>query len=89
MWRNDGKELFYVGLNGSLMAVEVATKPAFQAGSPKPLFALPRNLENFTADIAPDGKRLLALALESLASAAAAAPVPTTIVVNWEELLKK
>jgi eukaryotic-like serine/threonine-protein kinase len=89
MWRDDGKELFYVGSDGSLMAVEVVTKPAFQAGSPKPLFALPRNSENFAVDMAPDGRRLLAVAPESLASAAAAAPAPATIVVNWEELLAR
>lgn len=89
MWRNDGKELFYVGSDGSLMTVEVGMKPAFHAGSPKLLFALPRNLENFAVDMAPDGKRLLAVAPESPASATAAAPTPTTIVVNWEELLAR
>jgi serine/threonine protein kinase/Tol biopolymer transport system component len=37
-WRRDGRELFYVAVDGSLMAVPVTTSPAFQASPPVRLF---------------------------------------------------
>jgi eukaryotic-like serine/threonine-protein kinase len=38
-WRSDGKELFYVSADRKIMSVAVKTVPAFEAGSPSPLFA--------------------------------------------------
>jgi WD40-like Beta Propeller Repeat len=40
-WRGDGKELFYVASDEKLMAVNISSKPVFQAGAPRPLFQLP------------------------------------------------
>jgi hypothetical protein len=37
-WRGDGKELFFVALDRSLMAVPVTTSPAVRVGSPTRLF---------------------------------------------------
>src|SRR5204863_5642095 len=37
-WRRDGKELFYLAPDGSLMSVPVQTVPAFRAETPVPLF---------------------------------------------------
>lgn len=37
-WRRDGKELYYLGADRSLMAVEVKTSPSFEFGKPKALF---------------------------------------------------
>ena len=37
-WRNDGRELFYLTLDGTLMAVAVNSGPAFEFGAPQPLF---------------------------------------------------
>lgn len=37
-WRRDGKELFYVALDGALMAVDVSIAGAFGAGAPRRLF---------------------------------------------------
>jgi hypothetical protein len=38
-WRTDGKELFYYGIDGKLMAVAVkANGSNFEAGSPNPPF---------------------------------------------------
>ncbi len=37
-WRRDGKELFYVTLGGTLMAVDVKGGSTFQSGTPHPLF---------------------------------------------------
>jgi serine/threonine protein kinase/Tol biopolymer transport system component len=38
-WRPDGRELFYVGLDGSMMSVRVSTGPEFTASAPVALFA--------------------------------------------------
>ncbi len=38
VWSRDGKELFYLDLDGKLMEVDVNTNATFQAAIPKPLF---------------------------------------------------
>lgn len=35
LWRRDGKELFYLSLDGKVMAVDVSTSGVFHAGVPK------------------------------------------------------
>jgi hypothetical protein len=40
-WRRDGKEILFFALDGTLMAVEVSTSPAFTAGTPHALFRAP------------------------------------------------
>ena len=37
-WRNDGRELFYLTLDGTLMAVSVNPGPTFEFRGPQPLF---------------------------------------------------
>jgi eukaryotic-like serine/threonine-protein kinase len=37
-WRHDGKELFYIAPDGTLMAVSVRTEGTFEADSARPLF---------------------------------------------------
>ena len=41
VWRQDGKELYYLTPDWEVMAVDVTTTPAFQAGTPRLLFKLP------------------------------------------------
>jgi len=43
-WRNDGKELFYLSLDGKVMSVDVKTATALEAGAPKMLFQTPMQL---------------------------------------------
>jgi Tol biopolymer transport system component len=87
-WRSDGKELFYVGLDGTLMTVDVATGSEFRPGPAKPLFKVPTSPFVTLAgvafwDAAPDGSRFLV-------------PVPVdqraeprfTVVLNWQAGLK-
>ncbi len=38
IWRSDGQELFFMTLDGTLMAVPVRKEPTFKAGAPEPLF---------------------------------------------------
>ena len=88
MWRSDGKELYYLAPDDSLMAVDVNTSStAFEAGTPKELFKAPlvplsywRNLYVPSAD----GQRFLMITPSSQAK-----PEPITMVVNWQEMLKQ
>ena len=82
IWRRDGKELLYIGLDGSAMAVEVNTSGVFKAGTPKALFRLPPGVLFW--DISPDGKRFLMAAPSGVT-----AQSPFTIVLNWQSSLKK
>ena len=83
MWRQDGKQLYYIDLDGKLMAVSLAAGSEFEAGVPKTLFqALPRG--DFAAWApSPDGKRFLFLVPETQEAA------PLTVVLNWQAGLKK
>jgi hypothetical protein len=62
-WRGDGAELFYVSLDGSLMAASVRPNERFDADSPERLIraALPGPIEPFTSNYAvtSDGQRFL------------------------------
>jgi len=63
-WRGDGKEIFYLGAKGMLMAVPVDTKDAFSTGVPAPLFpfhgrAQISSTDLFMYDVSKDGQRFL------------------------------
>ncbi|MGD1097422.1 MAG: protein kinase [Bryobacteraceae bacterium] len=83
-WRGDGRELYYRSRGGGLLAVEVATNPAFRAGNPQPLG--PLNFGNAVSAVAwdstADGKRFLRLATKS-------GPQTYNVVLNWQAGLKK
>lgn len=57
LWRGDGKEIFYLGQDGMVMAMEVTTNAGFRPGEPKPLFKVPTGVVFW--DVAPDGMRFL------------------------------
>jgi eukaryotic-like serine/threonine-protein kinase len=87
MWRRDGKELFYLKRDDTVMSVDVKTHAGdFQAGIPKPLF----QVHLITGDwrnryvVSPDGQKFL-----MLVRAGEDKPEPITVVVNWPALLKK
>jgi hypothetical protein len=63
-WRGDGKEIFYIGPNGTMMAVPVNAGESFATGSPVSLFqfnARPpiSSTDVFSYDVSKDGKRFL------------------------------
>ena len=62
-WRRDGKEIFYLSLEGKMMAVRVSGDgAAFQFSNPQFLFnATPPHLRtpNFEYDVSADGERFL------------------------------
>jgi hypothetical protein len=80
-WRNDGKELFYLTPDRSVMAVEVSTDPVFQTLVSKSLFKLPAGSAGF--DATADGKRFL-----TAVPVSDNAPAPFTVVLNWQADLK-
>jgi eukaryotic-like serine/threonine-protein kinase len=89
-WRGDGKELFYVALDGTVMSVDVSGDVAFQSGIPKPLFKpkgftpLP-NVTNW--DASSEGKKFIFVLSQS--ANAPVSPFRFTVVLNWTSLLKK
>ena len=87
VWRADGKEIFYVALDGMMMAVPVESgKNLFRPGAPKPLFQtrldLDPNLRQY--DLTADGQRFL---LNQRLPDNPEAPI--TVVFNWPRLLQK
>jgi dipeptidyl aminopeptidase/acylaminoacyl peptidase len=81
-WRGDGKELFYVASDRKLMSVDVSGNPLFKAGGPMPLFQLPAGF--IGGDVTADGRRFLIGV-----PVAQSAPVPFTVVLNWQATLRK
>jgi hypothetical protein len=81
-WRGDGKEIFYLSLEGKLMAARVAGEgPSFQSSTPELLFgATPPSLRtpSFEYDVAPDGQRFLLIE-----PAEKVEYQPLTLVTNW------
>jgi Tol biopolymer transport system component len=82
MWRDDGRELFYVSPDRRMMSVMVSSGAAFEATIPKPLFEAPISTDPNTRnryDVTGDGQRFLFVS--PLTSGALS---PTTVVVNWD-----
>jgi eukaryotic-like serine/threonine-protein kinase len=92
-WRGDGKELFFVGADGKMMAVAVkasaGARLSFETGAPLSLFdphiALAAGTLAFLYDVTADGKRFLAVNTNNVA----ASTPPLNVVVNWNAGLKK
>ena len=84
-WSRNGKELFYLTIQGELMVVDVSTTPSFRAGTPRRLFraALPRGLDGPQYSVTPDGQRILVC----MPNPETSVP-PTTVIVNWTSRLK-
>ena len=86
VWRGDGKEIFYLGLDGKMMSVMVDSGPdSLHAGPPKPLFQtrlVPGGIRQY--DVTRDGKRFL-LNVPSPDTR----DEPITVIVNWPKLLER
>jgi Tol biopolymer transport system component len=93
VWRADGKEIFFVGPDGMMMAVPVeSSENLFRPGAPKALFQTRMEVDQGIAsltfgrqyDVTPDGQRFL---LNQHVTDSTDAPI--TVVVNWPKLLEK
>src|SRR3954452_8308799 len=60
-WRNDGKELYYVARDQSVMVAEVGTSPNFTFTRPKALFRQQGPVPDRLVAVAADGQRFMAL----------------------------
>ena len=86
-WSRDGKELFYIALDGRLMAVPIraaSDRTTLDAGTPLPLFAtriiggLPGQ-GNYRQQymVSPDGQRFLVHSIVGEETS------PITVILNW------
>ncbi|MGH9385489.1 MAG: hypothetical protein ACRD2N_14505, partial [Vicinamibacterales bacterium] len=89
-WRRDGRELFYLTPDHTLVAIPVAAGRELQRGSPVALFKAIRFYESrgFGGDAiyepSPDGQRFLINRVVEDASTK-----PITVLLNWTALLPK
>jgi hypothetical protein len=80
-WRRDGKELFYLSLDGKVMSVDVKATTELETGAPKMLFQTP--MQEGVYCVTGDGKRFL------IAEPVDEASKPLTVVHNWTAGLKR
>ena len=84
-WRDDGRELYYAGLDGILMAAEIAPKAGnIEIGTIRSLGIPTVTTRGWTYDVTADGQRFLVAARPEQKSTE-----PLTLVSNWTMLLKK
>jgi Tol biopolymer transport system component/predicted Ser/Thr protein kinase len=78
-WRRDGRELFYLSVDGTLMAVPMTASPAPAAGMPVALFrsALSPSPNVPQYDVTADGSRFFVLEPSKPGGE------PITFVLNW------
>jgi Tol biopolymer transport system component/tRNA A-37 threonylcarbamoyl transferase component Bud32 len=88
-WRHDGKELFYLAPDRTLMAVDVATGATLESGTPHPLFRtqapFPGSFWRMNYDVTADGSRFLV----TTPVEGSARPSPLSVVLNWPAALRK
>ncbi|MEP6801872.1 MAG: protein kinase [Acidobacteriota bacterium] len=81
-WRADGREIYYIAPDGSVMAVPVGAGPRLDAGVAAPLFRAEAEIQNY--DALPDGSRfLVSTPLEKNPRS------PIRVIVNWTGLLAR
>ena len=85
-WRSDGKELFYLALDGTMMTVPVDATGEFHAGAPQPLFRMGAMANSYRQQFAvtKDGQRFLVNAPSQQSSGP-----QLTVVVNWIATIQK
>jgi Tol biopolymer transport system component len=87
-WREDGREIFYLGPDQTLMSVAVRGEDSFESATPTAIFKasfpllIPAYWGNYVAT--PDGQRFL---VSELVTETASTPI--NVVLNWTAGLKK
>jgi DNA-binding winged helix-turn-helix (wHTH) protein/Tol biopolymer transport system component len=79
-WRRDGRELFYLTADGSVMTIETDAKGEFRPGAAKRLFKVPGVIPEW--GVTADGRRFLFAVPVS-------PPPPFSIVRDWQAMLPK
>lgn len=85
-WRGDGKELFFLALDGTMMAAEIALGNAIRAGIPQTLFptSLSEKNDRHPYAVTKDGSRFVVPVTDPRELS-----VPLTVVLNWPALVKQ
>jgi serine/threonine protein kinase/Tol biopolymer transport system component len=83
-WRADGRELFYLDLNGAMTAVPIDLTASSPAGLPTTLFPAGAVSVNNMYAVTKDGQRFLVNKPQN-----AGATAPLTVIVNWTSTLQK
>jgi serine/threonine protein kinase/dipeptidyl aminopeptidase/acylaminoacyl peptidase len=84
-WSRDGREIFFIAPEDTLMAVDVATGSEFRVAVPRPLFRVDFKIVDigYPYDVSPDGKRFLINEVVEEGQ-----PATITVVQNWTSKLK-
>ncbi len=84
-WGRDGREIFFIAPDGTLMAVDVETGSELRASVPRPLFHAEFRMVDFgyPYDVSPDGNRFLVNELVEEEH-----PATITVVQNWSARLR-
>ena len=87
-WRGDGGELYYLSLDGKMMAVAVkGSGDHFEAATPQPLFETPAESSSniiWDYDVTRDGQRFIIA--EPVAGGEAR---PLSVLLNWQAGVKR
>ncbi|MGE5276405.1 MAG: protein kinase domain-containing protein [Acidobacteriota bacterium] len=79
-WRRDGRELYYVALDGAVMAVSFAAGSREAPGAPVALFHVEGVIRDW--DVASDGERFLI-------DVGSPEPAPISVLMNWPSLVSR
>lgn len=83
-WRGDGRELYFLSLDGTMMVVDVALTPRLTLSAPRPLFeaGVIVNPRQDHYAVSRDGQRFL------LKRPVSDGRFPLTVVLNWKQALE-
>ena len=86
VWRADGRELFYLAMDATMMVVPVGAGGSFSAGPPEVLFHT--HVWGLTPNqvyaVTKDGRRFLVNATKQQPGGT----IPLTVVLNWTAAIK-
>jgi Tol biopolymer transport system component len=88
VWAPNGRELFYLDIEGRLTAVDIDTTGGFRASAPRTIlertYFEPIGMRSY--DVSPDGQRFLMIKASGGPESARA---QVAVVLNWTEELKR
>ncbi len=83
-WRRDGRELFYLRTDNTLMAVALnGSGESFGVGAEQPLFQAFQRLGSWTYDVTADGQRFV------VNETGGGQERPIAVVTNWTRAIGK
>ena len=76
-WSADGREIFFLSPEATMMAVRVETAKEFKAAAPEELFKTPLSQNQFPYAVARDGRFLMPMPIDTVVAR------QITILLNW------